>query len=422
VATWGTNPGHCPAPGYTFRTIDAAAKCAQGRDTIYVHNGTYGPVLIMNLWPSARVLITNAPGENPIIDGWGGVADYAAVLGLWQVTNFAIQGLEVRNTGVPDAEHGGYGIRVSASTYVQLYFNTVHDTARHGVITDGHQMEVVGNEIYNTVMRNQWWQSSFWDAAVSSNPSRSQWGYTLRGNSIHDSWGECADVLAIYGATVEGNKIYNCVSANLFVSGSQNVTVNRNWIYAANNNYNRPDLGYRAAGIELANEGASAGWTVQNIQITNNIVEWVAQGLRYWRSRTGGSVWDGYGNLYVGFNDFNRTQFGSIRFDTPDGGWPSAQSSLRQNLVLNQSGYAWFSTATAGAWTVAGNWNYGTNTTSTNPGIVDTWGSYIPAYSLRPGAVIRWTVAPWSEPGMPSADYHCQSRGQNNWNTPGAIN
>jgi len=422
VATWGTNPGSCPAPGYTFRTIDAAAKCAQGRDTIYVHNGTYGPVLIMNLWPSAQVLITNAPGENPIIDGWGGVADYAAVLGLWQVTNFAIQGLEVRNTGVPDAEHGGYGIRVSASTYVKIYFNTVHDTARHGVITDGHQMEVVGNEIYNTVMRNQWWQSSFWDAAVSSNPSRSQWGYTLRGNSIHDSWGECADVLAIYGATVEGNKIYNCVSANLFVSGSQNVTLNRNWIYAANDNYNRPDLGYRAAGIELANEGASAGWTVQNIQITNNIVEWVAQGLRYWRSRTGGSVWDGYGNLYVGFNDFNRTQFGSIRFDTPDGGWPSAQSSLRQNLVLNQSGYAWFSTATAGAWTVAGNWNYGTATTPTNPGIVDTWGSYIPAYSLRAGAAIRWTVAPWSEPGMPSADYHCQSRGQNNWNTPGAIN
>jgi hypothetical protein len=422
VATWGTNPGSCPAPGYTFRTIDAAAKCALGKDTIYVHAGTYGPVLIMNLWPSDRVLITNAPGEYPIIDGWNSVPDYAAVLGLWQVSNIAIQGLEVRNTGVPDAEHGGYGINVSASTYVKLYFNTVHDTARHGVITDGHQMEVVGNEIYNTVMRNRWWQSSFWDAAVSSNPTRSQWGYTLRGNSIHDSWGECADILAVDGATVEGNKIYNCVSVNLFVSGSQNVTVNRNWIYAANDSYNRPDLGYRATGVELANEGASAGWSVQNVTITNNIVEWVAQALRYWRSRTGGSVWDGYGNVYVGFNDFNRTTFGPIHIDTPDGGWPSAQSRLRQNLVLNQSGYSWFSTSTAGAWTVAGNWNYGKSTTSTNPGIVDTWGSYIPAYALRSGAVIRWTVAPWTEPEMPSADYHCQSRGQNNWNTPGAIN
>ena len=69
-----------------------------------------------------------------------------------------------------------------------------------------------------------------------------------------------------------------------------------------------------------------------------------------------------------------------------------------------------------------GNWNFGTNTTATSPGINDTWGTYVPAYELKPGAVIRWTIAPWSEPEMPSTDFHCQSRGQNDWNTPGAIN
>ena len=189
MATWGTNPG-CPGAGYTFRTIDAAAACARGKDTIYVHGGTYGHVLIINLWPSTRGLITNAPGENPVIEGWSSIADYQAILGLWQVSNIAIQGLTIQNTGVPDAEHGGYSIRVSSSSSVKLYFNTVHDTARHGIITDGSQMEVVGNEIYNTVMRNRWWQSSYWDAAVSSDPNRSQWGYKVIGNSIHDSWGE----------------------------------------------------------------------------------------------------------------------------------------------------------------------------------------------------------------------------------------
>jgi hypothetical protein len=90
--------------------------------------------------------------------------------------------------------------------------------------------------------------------------------------------------------------------------------------------------------------------------------------------------------------------------------------------VLNQSGYSWFSTENWGAWDVGGNWNYGQSTTATSPGIVDTWGSYVPAYDLRSGSVIRWTVAPWSEPEMPSADYHCQSRSQNDWNTPGAVN
>src|SRR5262249_16381658 len=155
------------------------------------------------------------------------------------------------------------------------YFNTVHDTARHGIITDGSQMEIVGNDVYNAVMRNRWWQSNFWDAAISSDPTRSQWGFTLRGNSIRDSWGECADILAVDGATGEGNRTYNCVSPNLFVSGSRNGTVNRNWIYEAPDQYNRPDLGYRAAGIELANEGAASGWSVSDIRITNNIVEWV---------------------------------------------------------------------------------------------------------------------------------------------------
>jgi hypothetical protein len=420
VATWGTNPGSCPAAGYTFRTIDGAARCARGKDTIYVRGGTYNPVLLANLWPSAPVLITNYPGENPVIEGWSSVGDYASILGLWNVTNISIQGLTVQDTGVPDAEHGGYGIRAAQSTYVKLYFNTVHDTARQGIVTDGHQMEVVGNEVYNTVMRNQYFQSSYWDAAVSSDSSRSQWGYKLIGNSIHDSYGECADILAVDGATAEGNRIYNCVSVNLYVSGSQNVTINRNWLYANTDNYNRRDYNWRATGIELANEGSSAGWSVSNVQITNNIVEWLGQGVRYWRARTGGSVQDTYGDVYLAFNDFNRTTYSPIRFDTPDGS-PSAPSQIRRNLVINTSGYSWFSTSNTSSWDATGNWNY-VNTTSTNPGIVDPWGTYIPAYSLRSGAAIRWTIAPWSEPGMPSADYHCQSRSQSNWNTPGAIN
>jgi hypothetical protein len=398
VSPSGTDPKTCPTwSGYWFRTISRAATCARGKDTLYVHDGTYGPVQLANMWPSDTVLITNAPGEHPIIDGWGTVPDFGAIVGLWRVSNVAIQGLEIRNT--------------------------VHDTARHGILTNGHQMEVVGNEVYNTVMRNQWFKSDYWDAAVTSQPNRNQWGYKLIGNSIHDSYGECADVLAVDGATVEGNRIYNCVSTNIFVSGSQNVTVNRNWVYANTDKFNRKDYGSRATGIQLANEGKNVGWTLNNIRITNNIIEWVSQGVRYWKApHTGQPVKDTYGDLYIAFNDFNRTQFSPIRFDTPEGWAPQGSSKLRRNLVLNRSAYKWFSTDQGGSWDVTGNWNYGTSTTATSPGIQDTWGTYVPAYEFRSGAVIRWTIAPWSEPEMPSTDYHCQSRGQNDWNTPGAIN
>jgi len=424
VSTSGSDPRTCPTwSGYTFRTISRAAACALGRDTIYVHGGTYGPVQISNLWPSETILITNAPGENPVIDGWGSVPDFSAIVGLWRVSNIAIQGLEIRNTGVPDAEHGAYGVHVYESTSVKLYFNTVHDTARHGILTNGHQIEVVGNEVYNTVMRNQWFRSDYWDAAVTTQPNRAQWGYKLIGNSIYDSYGECADVLAVDGATVEGNRIRNCVSTNLFISSSQNVTVNRNWLYATNDRFNRPDFGTRATGIQLANEGKTVGWSLNNIRITNNIIEWVSQGVRYWKApHNGQPVKDTYGNLYIAFNDFNRTTFSPIRLDTPEGWSPRANSKLRRNLVINVNGYRWFSTDQSGSWDVTGNWNYGRDTTSSSPGIRDTWGTYVPAYELKPGAVIRWTISPWSEAGLPSTDYHCQSRGQNDWNTPGAIN
>ena len=422
VATWGTDPGWCPGNGYTFRTITAASRCLQGKDTIYVHGGTYGPVQLANLWPGSRVLITNAPGENPVIDGWGGIGDYGAVFGLWQVGNVSIQGLEIRNTGVPDSEHGGYGIHVSGGSNVKIYFNTVHDTARHGIITEGSGHEIVGNEIYNTVMRNQYWKADYWDAAVSSHPSKNQWSWKLIGNSIHDSYGECADVLAVDGATVEGNRIYNCVSTNLFVSNSQNVSINRNWIYASTDKYNRRDLGYRATGVQLANESTWVGWSIKNVRITNNIVEWVSQGVRYWRAHSGGSVTDTYGALYVGFNDINRTTFAPIRFDTPELGWPSANSRLRQNIVLNSSSNSWFSSNESGAWNTDKNRTYAWSWSTYNPGINDTYGTYTWAYRWRSGAWQRYTVAPWSEWDMPGDDYNCGERDQNQWNSPGAIN
>jgi len=224
------------------------------------------------------------------------------------------------------------------------------------------------------------------------------------------------------GATVESNRIYNCVSTNIFVSNSQNVSVNRNWVYANTDKYNRRDLGYRATGVQLANESTWVGWSLKNIRITNNIVEWVSQGIRYWRAHSGGSVTDTYGSLYVGFNDINRTTYAPLRFDTPEWGWPSSNSRLRQNIVLNSSSITWFSTNESGAWNSGSNRTYAWNWSTYNPGINDTYGTYTWAYKWRSGAVQRYTVAPWSEWDMPGDDYNCGVRDQNQWNSPGAMN
>ena len=97
-----------------------------------MHGGTYGPVTLVNLWPSDQVLITNAPGENPVFEGWSSVADYGPSSASGRSSNIAIQGLDHPEHRRRDAEHGGYGIRMSESSTVKLYFNTVHDTPGTG--------------------------------------------------------------------------------------------------------------------------------------------------------------------------------------------------------------------------------------------------------------------------------------------------
>ncbi|HTS79492.1 MAG TPA: right-handed parallel beta-helix repeat-containing protein [Myxococcaceae bacterium] len=421
VAPWGTNPGSCPtSAGYTFQTIDAAVRCAKGKDTFYVRAGTYGPFSISNFWPSDRVLVTNYPGENPTIDGWNSVGDYQAIVWLWNVSNLAFQGLTIQNTGVTDAEHGGYGVKIDYATYVKLYFNTIRNTARHGIVMDGHQHEVVGNEISQTVLRNQWKSSTWWDGGFASATYRQQWGLKFIANSVHDSWGECVDILQLSGATVQGNKIYNCYSVNLYVSNSQSVTVDRNYVFASTDSYNKPGVSTRALGIAIANEGSTGGWSAANVMVTSNIVERLSQAVRYWRSHSGGSIWDGYANLYVGFNTFAHLQTWPIRFDAPDGN-PAGWNRLRQNIVLNDGGWAWYSNDNTNNWEVAKNWQYSSGTTATSPGLDYNPGGWAGAYTLLDSSALRWIVPPNSEWDEPAVDYNCVSRNPSDWGAAGAA-
>ena len=448
VSPTGTDPGSCSV-GYTFRTINAAVLCAQGKDTIVVHGGTYPPVRIYNFYPSDWVLITNASGETPVIDGGGILGDYDSVFYIGGASKLAVQGLEIKNTGIPkntdgtlNRQQGAYGLKADNVTYLRLYYNTIHDVARHGITTDGHQIEVVGNHVYNAVMRNQNFlavgshcptgMSCYWDGGVSSGTARNQWGYTVRGNLVHDIWGECIDVLAVDGATVEGNRVYSCVNVNIYVSESQNVTLNRNWVSDVSTSFIDPSTGEHPTAIQLSNESKTRGWSLSNIAITNNILEWVGRAIRYAnspkRSPGDGGPIDTYNGVYIGFNDMNRTFHGPMMFDTPDQ-QPTVQNKIAGNLVINitSGGAGWIYAPDPNFWSYwvyppPNNWNYGTSVTSTNPGINDYYGTYLTAYDWKAGAEARWQIGPYQEPDMPSSDYHCSSHGQNNWNSPGAVN
>jgi hypothetical protein len=375
-------------------------------------------VLISNVWPSDYVLITNQPGESPVIEGWSSIGDYQGILSIWNAQKIAIQGLTVQNTGVPDAEHGGYGIKVQASN-VKLYFNTVRNTARHGMVLEGSNIEVVGNDIGFASMRNQWQTSDYWDAALATGAQNQQWTVKITGNDVHDSYGECLDVLNVSGGTVEGNRVHNCLAVHLYVSNSEYITVNRNYVYANNDTYTQHG-NYRGIGIGIANEGSWTGFRIKALKLTNNIVEGTGQAVRYWRSHSGGSIQDTYGDLYIGFNTFAHTQTWPIRFDGPDGN-PAGWNRFRQNLVINTSGWDYFSTVSWTNWEVAKNYNYSWGTSTYNPGVEYASGGWPGAYQLRDGAAIRWVVPPWSEWDQPNQDYDCQNRNPGDWSYGGAL-
>ena len=206
-------------------------------------------------------------------------------------------------------------------------------------------MEVVGNEVYNAVMRNQWFESNYWTGGARRTGGTSgatSW-WATRSTTATVSASTCSR----WTARPWRNRIDNCVSANLFVSSSRNVTLNRNWIYANTDRYNRPTSATAPRGSQLGNE-ATSRLVAPNVRLTNNIVEWVSQGLRYWRPGRADRP-DTYGNLYVGFNNFNRTQSrpcaSTLRTRRADRARVSAP-----DLVINASGYTWFATNDWTAW------------------------------------------------------------------------
>ena len=108
-------------------------------------------------------------------------------------------------------------------------------------------------------------RSNYWDGGIATG-TRNQWGYKLVGNSVHDSYGECVDVLERRRRDRRGEQDLQLRQREPLRLQLANVTLNRNWIYANTDQYNRPDLGYRAAGIQLGERGQLVGWSLNNVR------------------------------------------------------------------------------------------------------------------------------------------------------------
>jgi Protein of unknown function (DUF1565) len=140
-----SNPGTKSRP---FRTLAHALKRLRAGDTLYVRGGTYTERVKVNVAPGrlgARVLVTNSPGERPVVSGqlWIGNPSYWTIGGInvtWATgnpdepmariyggTDWTLTGAEIWGAHSTSGLHVDDGPRDNLGRWAVIG-NCIHDT------------------------------------------------------------------------------------------------------------------------------------------------------------------------------------------------------------------------------------------------------------------------------------------------------
>jgi parallel beta-helix repeat protein len=182
-------------------------------------------------------------------------------------------------------------------------------------------------------------------APDQSNPA-SPWptNVTIRGNHVHDCWGEGIGIWFGAGVTIEDNVVERAFNVGIYFDNASNVTVARNFVsmtsgMAANGGTGR--------GILLGVEPYSFKPTVQSdhdITIENNVI--VADGIGWWTSSST-SPNNTYANVKILQNTILSATGAGIGFSAVGTGAVSPSGCLATNNVVSESGASYVSDASA---------------------------------------------------------------------------
>jgi parallel beta-helix repeat protein len=170
------------------------------------------------------------------------------------------------------------------------------------------------------------------------------------------------------------NVVYNCWSAGIYLDGSTEVTVDRNYVYANDPDdlYSRERRTVRADGVLIMRENGTVPSPNMASRITNNIIDSVGVGIKYAPYGAGDDLNDTFGNLMIAQNTVTWTDpasrdderpyastnprgYGGIIVLSPDR--PALGTNYAVNNVLRTSGEAALSILppNSGTWVVENN-------------------------------------------------------------------
>ncbi|MGE0871735.1 MAG: right-handed parallel beta-helix repeat-containing protein [Kofleriaceae bacterium] len=332
-----------------FVSVLEAVKCAKPGDTIYIKGGTYPELRISNYRPDLsqsgvprHLFISAAPGEKVIIDPKAPLADWTSIASVWNSSYVTIANLEITNSAVAQevsVRKGSVGLAIGGpdssgnkySHHITLVSNKIHDVARHAVtLNGGNSFHLETNQLYNLAQLNKFRDMPVHDGGVATARNYNTSCVKITWNSIHDVFGECVGAERLSGGLIEGNRVYNCYSVNIYLDGSENVAVRRNYAYADDptgkyNRWNRP-----AVGISIAKE-LNGGFTARNHEISNNVIERLATGIYYGNYDSSTSA-NYYSNIVIAHNVIKDMTLRTIVFEAP---WANAPGVNKiENNVL----------------------------------------------------------------------------------------
>jgi len=290
VATSGNNanPGTEAQP---WLTIQYAVDQVAAGDTIHVKSGVYNELVTFNQsgGEGNYIVLQNAPGESPVIDGTGlDAASQPGLIKIFDQNYIVVKGFELRNLS---SSNWAAGVWCSGTSHhIEIHNNTIHDIVDpnpdggcHGVAFYGtnanaamHDIILDGNEIYSLQLK--------WSEACAFNGNVRD--FTVSNNVIHDVdniayvfigfEGECADcpngenVDRARSGQVHDNIAYNVDSKDnppyqgersadgFYVDGGMDIVFERNRAYQCN------------IGFEIASE--HGGKDAYNVKVRNNFI------------------------------------------------------------------------------------------------------------------------------------------------------
>lgn len=293
VATTGNDANSGTSTATPYKTIQKALDVATAGTTIQVRAGTYKERLI---WKTSgagalanqQVILTNYPNDTVRLDGSAGGTNSAqkAMIDITNKSYLTVSNIFIQNNYTANAvgiqvKGAGSGITIQNCKIYNVGWSTSTtavpastDNANPLVVVGSAAtaitgLTITGNQIYNCI-------TGYSEGlTVTGNVD----GFTVSNNTVRDitnigivvaghyAWANSnASVNKARNGKVQGNTVYNCVSAvkvsaGIYVDGGENITLERNKSYSNGAGFS---IGCENAGFPVTGIVMRDNWAYNN--------------------------------------------------------------------------------------------------------------------------------------------------------------